>query len=489
MKSVTISEKWRGAGCDMSPIARGEANEGPHRVCGHGSTLCGDRQRALCTSGVDMMNCAQLVRRSGRLHAILRGPMTLRILHTADLHLDSPLRSLALKDPDLAARVRVASRAALERIVAICLEQEVAALLIAGDLYDGQERSAKTAAYFASAMDRLAEAGIEVFYIKGNHDAINPISGEIALPGNVHVFGPKGGCVQLGKEQVFIHGVSFSGKHAPESLLPQFGAPVDGAVNIAMLHTSLAGAAGHDPYAPCSVAELGAMGFDYWALGHVHKRQVHSEAPWIVMPGMPQGRDIGEAGPKSASLIEIEGGAVTARPVATSIAQFSDVTWDVSACETEDALRRDLRRVLEAEAEAAEETASADVAQILRLRMTGASALAWQIRRDLDIWEETAREFARDLGDVWIEKLRCDVTEVQAAVPAGQSALQEVQALMGDILTEPDFQAEARRVLEALPADSRRMMMPDEAAQEALLKELTRDAALWMTAQLRGGRS
>jgi hypothetical protein len=107
----------------------------------------------------------------------------------------------------------------------------------------------------------------------------------------------------------------------------------------------------------------------------------------------------------------------------------------------------------------------------------------------LDIWEETAREFARDLGDVWIEKLRCDVTEVQAAVPAGQSALQEVQALMGDILTEPDFQAEARRVLEALPADSRRMMMPDEAAQEALLKELTRDAALWMTAQLRGGRS
>jgi DNA repair exonuclease SbcCD nuclease subunit len=72
-----------------------------------------------------------------------------------------------------------------------------------------------------------------------------------------------------------------------------------------MRHTSLGGATGHDPYSPCSVADLQATGFEYWALGHIHKRIIHEGPCTIVMPGIPQGRDINEGGLKSVSLVTV----------------------------------------------------------------------------------------------------------------------------------------------------------------------------------------
>ena len=151
----------------------------------------------------------------------------IKILHTADVHLDSPLRSLALRDSELRDRVQTASRTALTRIVDIAIAEDVAALLIAGDLFDGAERSARTAAFLTMQLERLRERGIHVFYIKGNHDAENPLTGEMSLPDNVHVFDGRGGKVQL-SDDVWIHGVSFANRHAPESLLPKFPAPVRG---------------------------------------------------------------------------------------------------------------------------------------------------------------------------------------------------------------------------------------------------------------------
>jgi exonuclease SbcD len=230
----------------------------------------------------------------------------IKILHTADVHLDSPLVSLAWRSEGLSEKVRSATRGAFTTLVDYALSEEVSALLIAGDLFDGAKRSAKTAAFLSTQLDRLRVAGIPVFYIKGNHDAENPLTGEVNLPTNVHIFDGRGGKIQLDEKDIWIHGVRFSGRHAPESLLNKFAAPVPNATNIAMLHTSLAGADGHDPYAPCTVAELSSLGFDYSALGHIRKRQVHSKAPWVAMPGIPPVRGIGAHGAKSATLIMID---------------------------------------------------------------------------------------------------------------------------------------------------------------------------------------
>lgn len=404
----------------------------------------------------------------------------IKILHTADIHLDSPLRSLALRDEAIHNRVQTATRTAFTRIVDTALNEGVAALLIAGDLFDGAERSARTAAFLSGQFDRLRAGGIRIFYIKGNHDAENPITGELTLPGNVHIFDGRGGKVQLA-DDIWIHGVSFGGRHAPESLLSKFPAPVAGAVNIAMLHTSLAGAAGHDVYAPCTVAELATMGFDYWALGHVHRRQVHSEAPWIVMPGMPQGRDVGEAGPKSATLLTLDS-AIQVEEVATSAVEFLTHTIDVAGLDNHDALRDILRQELRE----LEERIKSD-AGVVRLKLIGASPLRWQILRDRDIWSETAEQIAGETGRLWLDKFVVDLT---GAAAQSQSATDELAQLMDAIRTEPGFaetcRIELESVLTELPPQRRAALMPDEDAATALGERLTSEGGQRMIARMKG---
>lgn len=404
----------------------------------------------------------------------------IRILHTADVHLDSPLRSLALRDPELRDRVRTSSRTALTRIVDTALAEEVAALLIAGDLFDGAERSARTAAFLTLQLERLRERGIRAFYIKGNHDAENPLTGELTLPDNVHVFDGRGGKVQLA-ENVWIHGVSFANRHAPESLLPKFPAPVAGAVNIAMLHTSLAGAEGHDPYAPCTVGELTAAGFDYWALGHVHRRQVHSKAPWIVMPGTPQGRDMGEPGPKSATLLTIDN-AIEIEEVPTSAVEFLHIQVDVADTDSDDALRDMVKRTLR-------DTARNLVSEsaVVRLELTGRTRRRWQILRDQDVWKETAAQYARETGTLWLDKVVFDMTDT---AERGHTATDELAAIMKTIREEPGFsetcRAEIEGILQELAPQRRAELLPDEAAMEQLARRLAEAGAERILARMKG---
>ena len=407
----------------------------------------------------------------------------IKILHTADIHLDAPLRSLALRDESLREAVQAATRAAFARIIDVALSERVAALLIAGDLFDGRARSARTAAFLTAQLDRLRAAGIPVFYIKGNHDAENPIIGALDLPDNVHVFDARGGKVHLA-EDLWIHGVSFADRHAPESLLPRFPAPVPGAVNIAMLHTSLAGAAGHDTYAPCSVGDLTGMGFDYWALGHVHKRQVHGTAPWVVMPGMPQGRDIGEAGAKSASLLTVAGGRIDVTEVPTSGVEFIATTLDISDADSDDALRAALRDHLRGVADAVSSDAG-----VVRLTLTGTPHRYWQNLRDHDIWAEAVAALARDTGRLWLEKLRLDIDAPGDAGHAGR-ATDELASLMAEIRDEPGFAAAARAEIEEvigeLPQSVRAALVPDAGAAEALTDRLATAGARRVLARMKG---
>ncbi|MBP1849655.1 metallophosphoesterase family protein [Rhizobium halophytocola] len=408
----------------------------------------------------------------------------MKLLHTADIHLDSPLRSLALRNAALRDTVQAASRIALTRIVDAALSENVAAVLIAGDLFDGQERSAKTAAFLIGQLERLRPAGIQVFYIKGNHDAENPVTGEVTLPDHVHVFDGRGGKVQIGNSDVFVHGISFSGRHAPDSLLPKFGAPVAGAVNIAMLHSSLAGASGHDTYAPCSVSELAGMGFDYWALGHVHKRQVHGDKPWIVMPGIPQGRDIGEADTKTATLLTIEDGTISVSEIVTSHVEFRALEIDTSQAADGDALRRILRQSLRDEAERLQSDHA-----ILRVTLAGRSPIGWTLLRDHEVWEETLAGLAEETGRLWIEKVRFDID----LAPGGAdtpSAVGELQALMQAIEGETSFQtailAEAEEMLALLPPDRRQDLLREADSGATLARALAETGARHVTALMKG---
>lgn len=420
--------------------------------------------------------------------------MSFRFVHAADIHLDSPLRSLALRAPQVAELIGTATRQAFVNIVELCLAERVDALLLAGDLYDGDQTSMTTARFLAAQLGRLDQAGIAVHIIRGNHDALSRITRELVLPDRVHVYRDQAQAIALprpdGAVPVVLHGLSFRDHRAEASRLGDYRPPVVDAVNIGLMHTSLGGAAGHDPYAPVSPADLGRWGFDYWALGHIHKpsRQVAGRAQ-IVMPGIPQGRDIGEAGPRGVVLVTISpGGGMVIEDRLTSVAEFAELRVDAAGVAEWPALVARLRRALE-DARAGARSPHL----VARVVLVGATPLAWRIRRDLDLLRAEAEAAAEATGRVWIEKLSSLCTldgGAGEAAPDG-APLPELGRLIADeVLGSPDFTAELRAaaedLLRLLPPELRGSFGADPAALDDALAELAREGAEDAIAQLAG---
>ena len=418
--------------------------------------------------------------------------MAYRFVHAADIHLDSPLRSLALRDPDLADLIGNATRRAFVTLVDLCLDEQVDALLQASDLHDGDQSSMKTARFLAEQIRRLHEAGIRVFVIRGNHDAMSRITKELTFPDSVKVFGGRAEAISIeranGDFPIAIHGLSFAQPHAPESLLPRYGAPMEGAVNIGIMHTSLAGAAGHDLYAPCNIADLQTAGFHYWALGHIHKRSVVSGRCSIVMPGMPQGRDINEAGAKSVTLVTIaDDRSVHMEEHVTSIAQFERVAVEVNGI----ADWREMVGVITKALERAREEAVSEHL-VARLRITGTTPLAWRIRRDLDLLKTEADDRASAVGRCWVEKVEVDRTAPGMAASSAGDPVAELRRLIdADVVQSDAYQAEAARIADELrsqlPLECRSILGSDDESFQAAVAELVREGADDVLARLHAG--
>ncbi|MER9134732.1 DNA repair exonuclease [Mesorhizobium sp. M0830] len=416
--------------------------------------------------------------------------MAFRFLHTADIHLDSPLRSLAMRNADLAELVGDASRQAFVSIVDLCVAERVDALVIAGDLYDGDQTSMKTARFLASQMTRLHQAGIRVFKIRGNHDALSRISKQLTFPDTVTIFGGRQQSVlqTAGGLDVMFHGLSFASPKAPESLLPKYCAPHEGAVNLGIMHTSLAGSPGHDVYAPCNVADLHGHSFDYWALGHIHVRKVHPGSSTVVMPGMPQGRDINEAGEKSVTLVTIrDDRSIEIEERLTSIAQFERVSVDLTGTvEWSEAVGR-VRSALE---DIRASVRSRHV--VARLGLSGTSPLSWTLIRDRDLLLAEAEQAANQVGDTWVEKLELDFSPPSKETPEGiaDPIFELAESMRADASSEA-FRAEARafvqKMVADLPADGRDFAGKDEAGLELFLDRVLASGADLITARLKAG--
>lgn len=414
--------------------------------------------------------------------------MAFRFVHTADLHLDSPLRSLSLRHEALAGLIGDATRRALSAIVDLCLEERVDALLIAGDLYDGEQTSMKTARFLADEMARLDQAGIRTFKIRGNHDALSRITRELILPPSVKVFGDKADVVELDHAggRIALHGLSFAKPHAPESLLPKYRPPVADAVNIGLMHTSLSGSLRHDPYAPCTVEDLHASGFHYWALGHIHQRMAPAGKAAVIMPGMPQGRDINEAGPKTVSLVTVaDDGSIHIEERLTSIAEFARVPLDITGIED----WRSLAQAISAALESARAAAPSDHL-VARLMLSGESSLRFRIRRDLDLLLEEASARAESIGKAWVEKIELDL---QPRIPSARSVADPVEELaglmQGDIMSGHAFREDVREMvrelIDDLPAESRRLAGETEAAFDQFLDRLLQESGEDIIARLK----
>ena len=326
-------------------------------------------------------------------------------LHAADIHLDSPLKGLERYDEAPVEEIRGATRRALENLVQLAIDEEVAFVLLAGDLYDGNWKDFKTGRFFVAQMARLRDAAIPVYLIAGNHDAASKITKALRLPENVRMLRhERPETVRLDELDVAIHGQSYAKAATTDDLSAGYPAAVPGAFNIGLLHTSATGREGHEPYAPCTVEGLRAKEYQYWALGHVHKREVLCEDPPILFPGNLQGRHVRESGPKGCTLVSVDDDhQVRMEPRSVDVFRWATCRVDSSRAETGDDLLDQLRERLEKLVDQADGRPLA-----VRVEIVGSSRVHETVASEPLRWENEVRAAGQDAGagSVWIEKVR-----------------------------------------------------------------------------------
>jgi exonuclease SbcD len=359
----------------------------------------------------------------------------LKFIHAADIHLDSPLRGLRRYEGAPAGEIRAATRRAFENLVSLALEEEVAFVLLAGDLYDGDWKDYGTGLFFAAQMARLGEAGISAFVVAGNHDAASQITKVLRPPQNVKVFSTKRPeTVVLKDLGVAIHGQGFAHAAVADDLSAGYPPAVPHLFNIGLLHTSLDGRPGHASYAPSTVDGLRSHGYDYWALGHVHAREEVTDDPWIVFPGNLQGRHARETGSKGATVVTIgdRGPVVEHRDL--DVFRWAACDVDLGAAATAGEALERVRTVLENEVERARGLPLA-----VRLRLAGACPVHAEIAGDTERWREEVRSLANGFGQgaLWIERM------IVATRPAADLArgFEREDALGGLLRTVRDLTA------------------------------------------------
>lgn len=366
-----------------------------------------------------------------------------RFFHAADIHLDSPLRGLAGQEGNAAARVRTATREALDTLVGLVIEEKADFVIIAGDLYDGDWRDYKTGLFFVAQMGRLNKEGIPVYLLHGNHDAESQITRRLDLPDNVHVFGTrKPETFALDELKVALHGQSFRQRDVTNNLVPDYPAPVSGAFNIGVLHTGLGGMGGHENYAPCAIEDLTKKGYDYWALGHVHRASVLHEKPHVVFPGNLQGRHARETGAKGASFVSVENGDI----VELTTVPCDVVRWAVLPVSLANAenVGDVIARVHDAIEAAANEAAGRLLA--CRIVLEGRTAVHDRLVASEDRMLAEARAGALGLGDevAWVEKVVINTQpEVDAETLAErEDAIGELRRLLQEATGDTDLLAQ-----------------------------------------------
>lgn len=334
----------------------------------------------------------------------------MRFIHCADIHIDSPQRGLELYDGAPVEEMRQATRRAFTNVIDLAIARAADFVLIAGDIFDGDWPDFNTGLYFAAQLRRLAEADIRVFLTYGNHDAVSKLTKAVPLPKNVFSFPASRPATEVIESLgVAIHGQSFASEAVTADLAAAYPGPLSGMLNIGVLHTALSGREGHQPYAPTTAERLTDKGYDYWALGHVHTREVVRENPWIVFPGNTQGRHARETGPKGCMVVEAEPGKGirSVEFVPTDVARWHHISIDIADLTTED----DLHAAVQKEVRSAQSVAE-DRTLALRLTLTGRGPLHNTIvsNRESIRPQLSATIGEASSGMAWLEKVRVKVT-------------------------------------------------------------------------------
>jgi exonuclease SbcD len=393
----------------------------------------------------------------------------MKFIHAADIHLDSPLAGLRARDDLPDDVIRHFTRRAFSRMIDLARAEDAAFVVIAGDLYDGDWKDFSTGLFFAEEMRRLNRP---CFLLRGNHDARSVITRGLKLPENVHEFSSRT-CetFTLPDLGVALHGHSFPNRAVPEDLSQGYAAPLPGMLNIGVLHTSGVSPGEHEVYAPCDPGSLTLKGYDYWALGHIHLRQVLAERPWIVFPGNLQGRHPKETGPKGCTVVTVEDRQIVAvehRPV--DVLRWASLEVDATGLDESALIAAIADQVRTALADADENPVLA------RLTLTGTTDLHGAMLNDTDRLIAECRNAAIETGgQFWVESVKIRTRPVPATDGGN---LDELRDAFFAGLDDPDLTAKLRGEFDSLrqkvPAPARPDL--DLPADDHGLRQFAEDA-------------
>jgi len=251
----------------------------------------------------------------------------LKILHAADLHLDSPFEGLGAGK---AAIRRKEQRELLSALAALAVSEQADLVLLAGDLLDSERAYQETADELLRALRAIPAP---VFIAPGNHDFYSSRSpyARLRLPENVHLFTENAiRSVDLPDLSARVYGAAFTENRSGALLAGFHAEKTEGVYNILCLHGEVG--ARDSRYDPISEEELARSGMDYAALGHIHKAGGLKRAgsTWYSWPGCPEGRGFDETGEKTVSIVTLDGTSCELKPVCIAERRYEVVRLDAA---------------------------------------------------------------------------------------------------------------------------------------------------------------
>ena len=252
---------------------------------------------------------------------------TIKILHTADLHLDSAFETLS---PGKAAIRRAELRALPKKIAALAVREKADVVLLSGDLLDSDSLYRETG---EELIENLAKIPAPVLIAPGNHDYYSdkcPYA-RMDLPEQVYLFTSESiRCFDFPEKGFRVYGAAFTGKNAA-SLMHGFHAErVEGVWNLMCIHGEVSAAL--SPYNAITEEEIRQSGLDLLALGHIHKAEDLKKTgdTWISQPGCPEGRGFDETGRKTVSILELSDEGCSRREMSIASRTYENLTVNVT---------------------------------------------------------------------------------------------------------------------------------------------------------------
>lgn len=343
---------------------------------------------------------------------------SIRFFHVADLHLDSPFKGITSMPEHQLKTLRESTFDAFQTLIQIAVKEKPDFVLIVGDVYDGEDRSLRAQHKFQQGMDTLNQHQIPVFLCYGNHDHLGGKWTRFQLPENVHVFSEKTEKVHLKVRQqdVFISGFSYKERHIKESMASSYEvAENNESIHIGMLHGSFAGDTSHAVYAPFTKEELLSKNYDYWALGHIHKRQILHNEPPVVYSGNLQSRHRNERGPKGFYEVTLEQGQAH-----LTFHRTSAIVYDQITCSCKNVLHaNEWFNTLEATIDQFRSEYGAGVVEI-NLTDVDAHTFAMLEGSSAEEWLDMVREMQETKEPpVWVQAISFDSSQAQELESSG----------------------------------------------------------------------